>query len=307
MATVTATATTTAAQADRNKNINSNSNSNRNSNNATANANNCCVGVVVVVPCLNRCQLVLSRWLLNLRRICKVRSKSPHPPSRYEGGIRVPGIVRYPGVVPPGTTTDVLVSTMDVFPTVLTWAGINASHLPKPLDGKDASGVFMDPKHAVSPHDEHFLWHYCGTNVAAARHKGYKFHFATAIWGTDTEPSPKCVQCCPNGPTSLNGTGGSLCDCGKQDLKLHDPPLVFDMHSDRNETTPLTPATLPQFDALVAAVKAALEEHKKTIHNVHDEMHTLPDPLLRPCCDNGTYPFADCQCNEYVPGKYPYP
>ncbi len=41
----------------------------------------------------------------------------------YEGGIRVPGIVRWPGKIKPGTTSDVPVIGSDLFPTVLAIAG----------------------------------------------------------------------------------------------------------------------------------------------------------------------------------------
>lgn len=42
----------------------------------------------------------------------------------YEGGIRIPWIVRWPGVVQPGTTCDTPVISMDCFPTILEATGI---------------------------------------------------------------------------------------------------------------------------------------------------------------------------------------
>jgi arylsulfatase len=41
----------------------------------------------------------------------------------YEGGIRVPAFVNFPGVVPAGTRNDVIGSVMDVLPTFLELAG----------------------------------------------------------------------------------------------------------------------------------------------------------------------------------------
>lgn len=41
----------------------------------------------------------------------------------WEGGIRVPGIVRWPGVLPAGTVIHELTSLMDIFPTVVHLAG----------------------------------------------------------------------------------------------------------------------------------------------------------------------------------------
>ena len=50
----------------------------------------------------------------------------------YEGGLRVPGAVRWPGVVKPGSRTGRLTLTMDVFPTVCGLAGVTP---PKGTDG----------------------------------------------------------------------------------------------------------------------------------------------------------------------------
>lgn len=50
----------------------------------------------------------------------------------YEGGLRVPGVVRWPGVVKPGTRTDRLTVTMDIFPTLCEIAG---REVPKGIDG----------------------------------------------------------------------------------------------------------------------------------------------------------------------------
>jgi arylsulfatase A-like enzyme len=51
----------------------------------------------------------------------------------YEGGIREPFIVRWPGVVEPGATCDVPVINVDLFPTFLDAAGATT---PKELDGE---------------------------------------------------------------------------------------------------------------------------------------------------------------------------
>ena len=42
----------------------------------------------------------------------------------YEGGHRVPGIVRYPGAIPPGTKSDKLFNGTDLFPTICDLVGI---------------------------------------------------------------------------------------------------------------------------------------------------------------------------------------
>ena len=65
--------------------------------------------------------------------------------SSHEGGIRVPGVVRWPGKVQPGTTSDIPVIGTDVFTTVLDIAGIP---LPK---GRTIDGVSMLPAFKGKP------------------------------------------------------------------------------------------------------------------------------------------------------------
>jgi arylsulfatase A len=61
--------------------------------------------------------------------------------SMYEGGHRVPGIVRWPGKIQPGTKSDVPVIGSDFFPTVLAAAGLKQPAGRK-LDGMNMLPVF---------------------------------------------------------------------------------------------------------------------------------------------------------------------
>jgi arylsulfatase A-like enzyme len=64
--------------------------------------------------------------------------------SLYEGGTRVPFIVRWPGVTQPGTASDVPTVHVDVFPTLLE---IGAAAKPRQiLDGESLVKLFRDPK-----------------------------------------------------------------------------------------------------------------------------------------------------------------
>jgi len=54
--------------------------------------------------------------------------------SMHEGGIRVPGLARWPGHIKPGTTSDVPVIGSDVFPTMLAIAGVKPP-VDRVLDG----------------------------------------------------------------------------------------------------------------------------------------------------------------------------
>ncbi len=64
--------------------------------------------------------------------------------SLYEGGTRVPFVVRWPGKIPAGSTSDVASIHVDVYPTLLDLAGVQP---PKGyiLDGESLAPVFFNP------------------------------------------------------------------------------------------------------------------------------------------------------------------
>ena len=71
----------------------------------------------------------------------------------WEGGIRVPAIVRWPGVVPAGKITPQVAITMDWTATIVALAGANAD--PQyPLEGEDLMPVLRGSQ----PHDRTLFW-----------------------------------------------------------------------------------------------------------------------------------------------------
>ena len=63
--------------------------------------------------------------------------------SMYEGGHRVPGIIRWPGRIAPGTESDRPVIGSDFFPTALKAAGLEPP-AGRTLDGVDISGPMVE-------------------------------------------------------------------------------------------------------------------------------------------------------------------
>ena len=97
--------------------------------------------------------------------------------SAYEGGIRVPLIVRWPGVTPTGTVCDTPVTSMDFYPTILELLGDKAPEPGKVLDGVSLGPVLRDPTASLGRED--FQWHYPHyyfntTPVSAFRHGDWK-------------------------------------------------------------------------------------------------------------------------------------
>jgi arylsulfatase A-like enzyme len=76
-----------------------------------------------------------------------------HKFSLYEGGIRVPGILNWPGVIPEGQVLDGMAAGMDIFPTFLKAAGGDPGAYE--LDGKDT--LPMAAQAADTPHEELFF------------------------------------------------------------------------------------------------------------------------------------------------------
>lgn len=74
--------------------------------------------------------------------------------SLYEGGIRVPAFVRWPGVVPAGRTSEQVAVTMDWTATILAAAGAKP-HPDYPLDGVDLLPVLRGER---APFERTLFW-----------------------------------------------------------------------------------------------------------------------------------------------------
>ena len=66
--------------------------------------------------------------------------------SLYEGGIRVPAMIRWPGVTPSGSVNETPVSTIDYYRTLLSVAGVDGDpDYNRTVDGMDLSPLLRDP------------------------------------------------------------------------------------------------------------------------------------------------------------------
>ncbi len=75
-----------------------------------------------------------------------------HKFSLYDGGIRMPAIMNWPGQIPAAQVIDEPLATMDVFPTFVNASGGDAGEYE--LDGRDVMPVLTEG--AASPHDAIF-------------------------------------------------------------------------------------------------------------------------------------------------------
>jgi len=111
--------------------------------------------------------------------------------TNWEGGWRVPAMVRWPGVVPEGTVSNEIVHHMDWFPTLLAAAGkpdvkedlldgyvssSNGRQYRNHLDGYDITEHLKDPQNTPSPRHEVFYFTDDG-DLAALRYGDWKLLF----------------------------------------------------------------------------------------------------------------------------------
>ena len=73
----------------------------------------------------------------------------------YEGGLRIPVLVRWPGTVKPGTEIATPVSTLDLMPTLTAMAAIAAP----PLAGTDGQNLVPLLQTGTAPARDTFYWH----------------------------------------------------------------------------------------------------------------------------------------------------
>lgn len=102
----------------------------------------------------------------------------------FEGGVRVPCIMRWPGHIPSGRTCDETLSAMDLVPTL---AALLEQPLPKvKIDGRNILPVLLNEPGARSPHEA--LFFYSGSELHAARSGPWKLHFPHPYLTVAAEP-----------------------------------------------------------------------------------------------------------------------
>jgi len=77
----------------------------------------------------------------------------------WEGGVRVPCIMRWPGKIPAGTTSNAMLMTIDLFPTL---AKLIGGAMPEhKIDGLDVGPILFgaEPNEARNPHDFYYFYY----------------------------------------------------------------------------------------------------------------------------------------------------
>ncbi|XP_023282694.1 steryl-sulfatase [Seriola lalandi dorsalis] len=205
--------------------------------------------------------------------------------TNWEGGIRVPGILSWPGTIPAGGQVDEPTSNMDLFPTVVHLSGASVPE-DRDIDGHDLMDLLQG---RVDRSKHEFLFHYCNAYLNAVR---WHPHNSSSVW--------KAFYFTPNfypeNETACFHT--HVCFCTPEYVTRHDPPLLFDLSRDPSESSPLTPDTEPAFRSVLAAMEEAVERHRRSVEPAESQMSAgklLWRPWLQPCCSTlGQL----CQCPQ---------
>lgn len=149
--------------------------------------------------------------------------------SAYEGGMRVPAIVWWPGIVKPNQVSASLATSMDLYPTL---AKIANADLPadQQLDGVDILPLLK----GESKNIRELIYFYNGPDLFAIRKGSWKAHFIT-------KPS-----------------------YSQEPAVSHDPPRLYNLDQDPSERYDLSKAN----PDIVARIKTEYEKHKATIKPV---------------------------------------
>jgi arylsulfatase A-like enzyme len=91
----------------------------------------------------------------------------------FEGGLRVPCIMRWPAHIPPGRVNREVCGLLDFLPTFAQLAG---AELPvdRVIDGRDIAPLLFDRPGATSPHDAYYFFK--GSELRAVRQGRWKYH-----------------------------------------------------------------------------------------------------------------------------------
>ncbi|KFV83460.1 Arylsulfatase G, partial [Struthio camelus australis] len=199
------------------------------------------------------------------------RGGSSAKQTTWEGGHRVPALVYWPGRIPANRTSPAVLSTMDIFPTLVALA---EAELPpnRRFDGLDVSPVLFgqsDKGHKTLLHPNSGAAGKDG-EIKALRLAQYKVFYTTG--------------------------GAKACDGSVGPEEHHQPPLIFNLDHDIQEQEPLDVASR-EYQAVLPAISRAYAEALQDIatDNVSVADYSQ-DPAATPCCNSQ---HVACRCQAH--------
>ncbi len=142
--------------------------------------------------------------------------------SAWEGGPRVPCIVRWPDKTPAGKVCDEIVTTMDLMPTL---AKLGGGEAPKDriIDGKDVTDLLTGKNGATSPHEAFYTYNYL--RLTSVRSGKWKLALARPARPPGTGWSGRMIDAVPE--TQLFDLEKDIGE--KHDVAAKNPKIVAKM------------------------------------------------------------------------------
>jgi arylsulfatase A len=203
--------------------------------------------------------------------------------SNWEGGVREPGLVHWPGHIAAGAISWALVATYDIPVTVIALAG---GQLPddRVFDGRDLTATLLHG--APSPRTCIFHWHdsggYSGVSnggqqgLSAVRCGDYKAHFST------------------QNDFAHEANRGKSWPVGTQN-----PPLLFNLRKSPSETDNIDP-TSAEYRLQMKLINDARQQHLQSITPVCSQNYEV----ARGGCGGNNISYAVCG-DRQSKSKYP--
>lgn len=162
--------------------------------------------------------------------------------SLYEGGIRVPCIMRWPGQIPAGSVCAEVAATIDLLPTLARLAGTEAPQ-DRIIDGKDICPLMQGLPGATSPHEAYLVYHGGRAAVRSGQWKFYPWLEGAQARGSQPGEQP------PAGPAVQ----------------------LYDLSADISETTNVAeqhPDVVARLQEMTKAMVEELEAHRRPVGRV---------------------------------------
>lgn len=197
----------------------------------------------------------------------------------WEGGMRVPALVKWDGYIKPGRSNK-LMASMDIVPTIMSLVGSPVSPTEL-LHGRDCSKMLvLDSKSARDS-----LLYYSDrpakeVGIMAVRNEKFKAHFFTS------------------GNSLSDDTNYDTVCRSESKLEKQDPPLLYDINADPGERYPLSNNTTEDYAATIKALEKIRQDMTSKIVWAPSEMDKGNGPRTAPCCHAVTcepYPTC-CDC-----------
>jgi arylsulfatase len=165
----------------------------------------------------------------------------------FEGGVRVPFIIRWPGVVPAGKVTSALAGNLDILPTLVEACGATGPKLP--IDGRS----FLSAAKGTTDKARDSFAYYYGDKLEAVRVGKWKLHLPHAYRSYENLV-----------PAAVDGKPAAYKQ-GKMESEL------YDLEADQGERTDVAaahPDLVAELKAFAVAERKRMDESKRPVGRV---------------------------------------